>query len=335
MRRKLIILLLLGLIVPFHTGCTSKEEASVRMAVEFNDHAACAHIAQSKGWFEAIGLNIDTFNNYTTGTALASALSRGDVNVAYICLIPAINARANGKVPIKVVAGTHKYGYGVLVDPDKVKTVKDFEKPQIRIGCPNEGSVLDVLLYKMIQNYQLDEDEIMNKVRRMSPAKILMALKTGQLDVGFLPEQFTSMGEELGFRELLSAHDLWPEMQGSVLVIHEDLIRDHPDIVQKLVDVTRQGTRYINEQPEHAAKIMVNKLAITEDENIPLDVENTTIGLDISRSALLKSITGKMEYSIDIDPEMVQAEINYLAELGYIKKFDAKDILDMRFLQDE
>lgn len=79
------------------------------MAVEFMDHAACAYISQDKGWFEEEGLNLTSYESYVTGMALASALARGDIRVAYMCLIPAINVYANAKVPIKIVAGTHKY----------------------------------------------------------------------------------------------------------------------------------------------------------------------------------------------------------------------------------
>ncbi len=43
-----------------------------------------------------------------TGMALASAMARGDIEVAYICLVPAINVYANAEVPLKIVAGTLK-----------------------------------------------------------------------------------------------------------------------------------------------------------------------------------------------------------------------------------
>ena len=57
--KKILMLLLAGLliIIPF-AGCAPKEEASVHMAVEFVDHAACAHIAKNQGWFEAEGLKV-------------------------------------------------------------------------------------------------------------------------------------------------------------------------------------------------------------------------------------------------------------------------------------
>lgn len=234
-------------------------------------------------------------------------------------------------MPIKIVAGTHKYGYGILVDPNKVKNVSDLEKPDIRIGCPREGSVLDVLLHKTIDKYQLDKDRILKKVRRMPPPKILLALKTGQLDVAFLPEQFPTMGEELGFKELLSARDLWPEMQGSVLIVREELIRDNPEIVKKLVEVTRRGINYINKHPKDAADIVANELTVTGEKISPLEVAKIASKLEITPEVILKSLTTKMECTADLDPEMVQEEINYLAELGYIKRFNALDIVDVKF----
>src|SRR4030042_4566465 len=113
MKKVFILLLILGLLVFVSFGeCAPLKSVPIGMAVEFMDHAACAYISQNKGWFEEEGLNLTSYESYVTGMALASALARGDIQVAYMCLIPAINVYANAKVPIKIVAGTHKYGYG-------------------------------------------------------------------------------------------------------------------------------------------------------------------------------------------------------------------------------
>jgi len=335
--KKLLGLLLVGLLVLIPVGgCVENEEASVHMAVEFVDHAACAHIARNQGWFEAEGLDITAFDNYITGMALATALGRGDVNVAYLCLVPAITAYANGKVPLKVVAGTHKYGYGLLVDPDKIKTVEDLEKPGIRLACPREGSPPDVLMHKMIEKYQLGEDEILSKVQRMPPPKVLMALKAGQLDAGFCCEQFPTLGEELGFKILLTAEDLWPDMQGSVLIVTEDLIRDHPEIVRELVKITERGIQYILEHPEDAARVVAGELTVVGKEILPLEVGKVAAELEVTPEVILRSLTTRMECTTAVDPKIVQEEIDYLAELGYIKSsFSAEDILDLRFIEGE
>lgn len=312
-----------------------KEEKPIGVAVEFVDHAACAHIAKNKGWFKDEGLNITAFDNYITGMALAAALVRGDIDAAYICLIPAISAYANGKVPLKVVAGTHKYGYGLLVDPKKIKTINDLQKPDIRIGCPREGSPPDALLHKMIDKYHLDKSRMLKKIRRMPPPKVLLALKMGQLDAGFCCEQFPTMGEELGFRMLLAAQDLWPDMQGSVLIVKEDLIRDHPEIVKKLVKVTERGIQYIHEHPEDAATIAAEALTVAGKKVLPLKIGKIASGLEITPQVILRSLTTRMACTTNINPEQVQKTIDYMAKLGYIKHFKSEKILDLRWLHDE
>jgi len=317
-----------------HNSKAVVREKEIKMAVEFVDHAACAHIARNKGWFKEEGLNITSYENYITGMALAAALGRGSIDVAYICLIPAICAYANGKVPIKVVAGTHKYGYGLLVDYNKIKTIEDLEKPDIRIGCPREGSPPDVLLHKMIDKYHLDKYEILSEIRRIPPPKILLALKMRQLDAGFCCEQFPTMGEELGFKVLLTTEDLWPYMQGSVLVAREELIKNNPQIVKKIVRVTERATHYINNYPQDASLIVADELQIAGKEVLPLKIGKITAKLKITPEVILKSLTTRMECTTDIDPEQIQKTINYMAKLGYIKKsFKAEEILDLRFLR--
>jgi len=318
-----LVLILAGLLalIPIG-GCAEAEEASVGMAVEFMDHAACAYISQDKGWFEEEGLKLTAYESYVTGMSLASALARDEIEVAYICLVPAINVYANGGVPIKIVAGTHKYGYGLVVDPDKIKTINDLEEPDIRLGCVREGGAVDVLLRKAIDYYHLGQDNILNNVQRMNPPKLVLAIKTGQLDAAFLPEQWATMAEEFGFEMLLMSQDIWPDMQGSVLVVKQDLIDNHPEMVRKLVTVSQRATDWINEHPEEAAEIMARQLQVTDE-------------LEITTEVLLRSM-GRLEYTTDIDPSMVQATVDYIAGLGYIKSsFNAEDILDLRFLEGE
>ncbi len=332
--KRLFYLLLPGLIgLLFAGACAEEEEASIGMAVEFMDHAACAYISQDKGWFEEAGLNLTAYESYATGMALASALARGDIEVAYICLVPAINAYANARVPIKVVAGTHKYGYGLVANADKVKTVKDLEKPDIRFGCVREGGAVDVLLHKIIDTYHLDEEKVLSNTQRMNPPKQVLAIKTGQLDAAVLPEQWATMAEEFGFKMLLMSQDVWPEMQGSVLVVKEDLINKNPAAVRKLVRVSQRATDWGNQHPEEAAEVVARQLQATGSEVLPVEVADVTSSLEITPEVLLRSMR-RLEYTTDIDPKVVQDTIDHVAELGYIKSgFNAEDILDLRFLE--
>jgi NitT/TauT family transport system substrate-binding protein len=332
--KKLLFLLWPGLIGLLLSGaCAPKEGASIGVAVEFMDHAACAYISQDKGWFEEAGLNLTSYESYATGMALASALARGDIEVAYLCLVPAINAYANAGVPIKVVAGTHKYGYGLVADTDRVKTVSDLAKPDIRFGCVREGGAVDVLLHKIIDTYHLDEGKVLSNVQRMNPPKQVMAVKTGQLDAAVLPEQWATMAEEFGFEMLLMSQDVWPEMQGSVVVVKDDLINKSPEAVRSLVKVSQRATDWGNQHPEEAAEVVARQLQAAGSEVLPVEIAGVASSLAITPDVLLRSMQ-RMEYTTDIDPVVVQAIVDYVAELGYIKSgFNAGDILDLRFIK--
>jgi len=307
----------------------------IGMAVEFMDHAACAYIAQDMGWYEEEGLELTAYESYVTGMALAAALGRDEIGVAYICLIPAINVYANAGVPIKIVAGTHKYGYGLVVNPDKVNTVYDLEDPDIRIGCVREGGAVDVLLHKTMDEYGLDETKVIANIQRMNPPKIVLSIGMGQLDAAFLPEQWATMAEDYGFEMLLSSQDIWPDMQGSVLVVKQDLLDNNPEVVERLVRVSQRATEWANDNMAEAAEIMRRQLQFAGGDILPEALGDSTGSLEITAEALLRSME-RLDYTLSIDPEIVQQTIDYLAELGYITaSFDASEILDLRFIDVE
>ncbi len=310
-------------------GMTKK---SIRIAMEFTTHSACAHIAKQKGWYKEEGVNVLSYENYMTGMSLAAALSRGDIDVAYICLIPAINAKANANLPVKIVAGVHKYGYSFVVNPEKIKNVNDLNKEEIRIGCTREGSPSDALFHKMIDEYNFEEEKILKRVRRMSPSKLLLALKMGQLDAAFICEQFPSMAEELGFKVFLTAKDLWPDMQGSVLVVREELLLEHPFIVEKIVRVTERATRFINEHPKEAAGIVAKELRVAGRKISPVKAIDKNSGLMIRPAPILKSLTTRLVNTNDINPREIQKAIDTCVELKYIKEtFKAEDFIDSEY----
>ena len=326
-----LIALIISGVSLFRSETDSEER--IGMAVEFMNHAAAAYVAQDKGWYEAQGLRLASYKSYVTGMALASALARRDIQVAYMCLIPAINAYANAEVPIKIVAGTHKHGYALVVNPEVVTRVEDLVKDGVRTGCVREGGAVDVLLNRTIDKYRLDRGQVLGKVRRMNPARQLIAIKTGQLDAAFLPEQWASMAEDLGFRMLLTAQDVWPGMQGSVLVVKEEIIRERPELVRKLVAVNDDATRWITEHPKEAADTLARVLSVTGAEVMPANAAALTAKLEMSSETMLRSMN-RLKYSTAISVKDVQEVIEYAVKLGYIKEsFPAEEIVDTGFMQ--
>jgi len=329
MVKRLLALLLSGALMVILAGnsCIYKNvNKPTGIAVEFNNHAACAYVAQAKGWFEEEGLGLlPVFQVYESGAAIAAALARGDIQVGYIGLTAAIMAYARG-VPIKVVAGIHKYGYGLVVKPE-LKGIEDLHNKTI--GCLREGTVTDLLLNLMIDKYHLENVTIL----RMNPSEEVIALVAGRLDAAFAPEQHATMAESRGFHMLIKSQDLWPGMQGDVLVVRTELMKNNPDLVRRLVKITQRATAWVNEHPGETAEIMAKQLQVAGEKIFLAKEAEITANLEITPEVISHSMD-RVEYAININPRVVQDTIDYMVELGYIKeRSKAADILDLTYLQ--
>ena len=332
--RKSVLCLLVSIIAVSLAGCTqeTEEPAPIGMAVEFMDHAACAYISRDKGWYEDEGLEMAAYESYATGMALAAALARGDIQAAYICLIPAINAYANAKVPIKIVAGTHKYGYGLVVNTEKIASVKDLENTGLRIGCVKEGGAADVVFHRAIDKYGLDKEKVMANIQRMNPQKLALAMKMGKLDAACMPEHWATVAEGFGYEMLIMSQDVWPDMQGSVLAVKEDLLKENPETVEKLVKVSQKATDWIHDNPQDSAEILSRRLNEVGDNTFPAEIADMVNELDGNQDVMLRSME-RLDFTTGIDVREIQATIDYVAGLGYIaESFDAGEILDLRFI---
>ncbi|NCO61534.1 MAG: nitrate ABC transporter substrate-binding protein [Deltaproteobacteria bacterium CG_4_8_14_3_um_filter_51_11] len=311
----------------------ANREIPLRIAVEFNDHAASAYTAIDRKLYIEEGLNVAAYESYVTGAALAAALSRGAISAAYICLIPAINAFANGGVPIKVVCGTHLYGYGLAVNPDKIRSPEDLEKPGMRVGCLAEGTAIDTVMHRVMEQFHLDKQKVLAQTRRMGPPKAVMAVRAKQLDAVFLPEHWVTSVERYGFSMLLSAREVWPDMIGSVLIAREELIHNSPETVRKLVLATKKATTWMLANPEESAQITARHLSFENDKTGLKDLVEDRQELNIAPELVFRSMK-HLEYETHINKKSVQDVIDNAARLGNINKaFPADDIMDLQFLQ--
>ncbi|MFP4445374.1 MAG: ABC transporter substrate-binding protein [Desulfosudaceae bacterium] len=327
----LMVFLLCGPAAADSGPVANRPGKTVRLAVEFMDHAAAAFVSREKGWFAEAGLKVQSYETYVTGMALASALSRGDIDAAYICLVPAINAFTNAGAPVRIIAGTHKHGYGLVSRGPAVQNIQDLRQPEVRLGCVREGGAVDVLLRKIMDVQGWEAGPILSRVQRMPPDKQVLALQTGQLDAAVLPEQWATMAAAGKGRMLLTSRDVWPRMQGSVLAAKADLLRDRPEVARKLVAVLVRATDWINRHPAEAAAIVAGQLQQIEGGS--LGGVSTSCRSAITPDVLRRSMD-RMAFTTDIDPAEVQKMIDYLAALGYIKSgFAAREILDLRYLK--
>lgn len=301
-------------------------EINLNIAVEYTDHAAAFYYAQGKNLFLEKGININDVKVYASGVGVASAFTKGGFDASYMCLVPAIFTYANGGVPIKIIAGTHKNGYGLVVN-NNIKKLEDLEKSGVKIANGPQGTSTDFLQMLLMEKENLDSEKILAQTVRMNAAKQLMALHNNRVDAVFVPEHFASLAASFpGMKMLIKSTDIWPDMQGSVLVVTDELLKKRPDMVMKLREVNQESILLMNENPLEAAEIVAQSLNINQGQ-IKEETSSPEADLEVTTQLALVSIDN-MKMSADISIQEVQAVIDKMFDLGYLQKsFAAQEIM--------
>lgn len=336
--KKLFIIFVSVSLLSFVVGCSrdqlntstqvsNDKEISLNVAVEYTDHAAAFYFAQHKGLFQDAGININDVKVYASGVGVASAFTKGGFDVSYMCLVPAIFTYANGGVPIKIIAGTHKNGYGLVVNPKKIKKLDDLEKNGIKIANGPKGTTTDFLEMLLMEKENLNSEKILANTVRMNAAKQLMALRNDKVDAVFVPEHFATLAASFpGMKMLLSSTDIWPDMQGSVLVVTEDLLKNDPQTVKKLKEINEISIKLMNEKPQEAATIVSQSLNINQTI-VKEETQSPEANLEVTPEIVAESLTN-LGLTSDISIQEIQIIIDKMYALGYIKEaFDAKEIM--------
>ncbi len=312
MNKKVIAGIVISVLVFAYLGyitLTSRISKSncVSIGVEFNTHATPVWIGLKYRLFKSHGVSINRVFKFRTGLELAAALARGDVKVGWACLGPILLIIDKG-IPVKIVGKYHNYGYELVVNPTKIRNIRDLNGSVVY--TPGKGSPAYLLLLKAEEEYSIK----FSAVRFMKPQNILAALLSGEASAAFLPEHYASVAEYKGMKILLTAKQVWPDMPGSFIVANNELIRKNPKLVGKLLNITYEGINIIRENLTEA--IEADSWAL----GIPKQVANHSIHM--------------LEWNTSIDLKKIQEYINFMYDHGLLHhRLNASKIIDTEFLK--
>lgn len=195
---------------------------------------------------------------------IKEALIANKMQAAFMVAPMAIALRSQG-VPIRIVYLGHRYGSAVVVRKDgPIKTFPDIRGRTIAI--PSRFSDERLLVFRAMKHYGIRADEL--KMVEMAPPDVAGALAVNAIDAFSMGEPYPSQAEMGGFgRVLFHAREFWPDYMSCVLVVRQDQIDNHAEIVQELVDgIARSGLWLDKGQPyrEHAADF-VGRLYYRQD----------------------------------------------------------------------
>jgi NitT/TauT family transport system substrate-binding protein len=178
---------------------------------------------------------------------LKEALIANKIQAAFIVAPMAIALAAQG-VPIKVIYLGHRNGSAVVVRKDG--PIQNFGQLRGKtIAIPSRFSDERLLLFRAMQAYGMKPDSL--KMVEMAPPDVSGALEAKAIDAFVMGEPFPSQAEMGGYGHILFyADQYWPNYMSCILVAREDLIQNHPEVVQVLVDgIARSGLWLDTSQP--------------------------------------------------------------------------------------
>ena len=236
---------------PVHEG--SNQKASRELTVAFlpvTCHLTCPVTDfASKTSNSSTNFNSRLFTDFPT---VVSALEAKQVQAAFMIVPLAMKLREQG-VPVKICYLGHRDGSEIVVGKNSpIRSMQDFKGKKVAI--PSLYSNQNFVFHKLMEDYGMKPDDVTFIV--LPPPDMPTSLASGAIDGYFVGEPFCAKAEFDGTgRILYYARDIWPNFISCALVVHEDLINSHPEIVQDLVRGIAQSGAWAETHRAEAAKL--------------------------------------------------------------------------------
>ncbi len=189
---------------------------------------------------------------FTDFPTVASAVEAKQVQATFMIVPLAMKLREQG-VPVKICYLGHRDGSEIIVAKNgNIRSLRDLKGK--KMALPSLFSNQNFVIHRLMEDYGMKEKDIEFIV--LPPPDMPTSLAAGAIDAYFVGEPFCAKSEFDGIgRVLYFSRDIWPNFISCALVVHEELIKNNPDVVHDLVSgIARSGAWAENNRAE-AAKL--------------------------------------------------------------------------------
>jgi NitT/TauT family transport system substrate-binding protein len=190
---------------------------------------------------------------FTEFPPIIEALKSKKILAGFLTVPIAMKMREQG-APIRIACLGHRDGSQLVVRKDLPgTTLRDFKGKTIAIPSPFSNE--NFFINKMLRDQGMVPEDI--KFVVIPPPEMVAALATKAIDGFIVAEPFCSKAELDGHgRVLYYAKDIWPNYISCCLVVHEDLIKEKPEVVHDLVRGIVESGEWTEQNRLQAAKLV-------------------------------------------------------------------------------
>lgn len=262
-----IVLIMLSLAV---VGCGSKkveensENKTLKLGLMPAVDTAPILVAEQNGYFEELGIDVEV-EIYTNAQNRQSALQSNSIDGAMTDFI-AVATNVDSGFDIKATTMTD--GTFPVLSGKGALDKKDIKVAMMEVSVSNY--LIDMWLGEKYNVEKVFINEIPGR---------LAALNSGQVDMGLFPEPVASNGELQGLTKTVYGVD--DEYSADCLVFTGKAIKEKEEAIKAFHKAYNKAVEKINEDPQIAREILVEKIPNTNPE-----VKNTMVIPTYKKAAL-------------------------------------------------
>jgi NitT/TauT family transport system substrate-binding protein len=260
----------------------SAEAVELRLGFFPNITHAQALYARATRYFETNGFEVK-WQSFNAGPTAIEALFSDAIDATYVGPSPTINGyvRSHGEKFV-IVAGAASGGSALVVREDSaIKEDKDFSGKTL--ATPQLGNTQDVAARIWLSEHGMRpkvQGGTVTIVPLSNPDQITM-FKTKEIDAAWTVEPWVSRLEiEARGRVFLEEKSLWPEGKyvTTHLVVRREFLREHPDVVRKLLAAHVELTQLINSNKTKATIVLNQQIRKETSRALREDVITRALG---------------------------------------------------------
>ncbi len=216
----------------------------------------CA-VAKEKGFFEEEGVKVGKIFTSKGGASTVRNIIDGGLPFGECSADSATMAIVKNKEPFKLVAGGAKSPGSIvwMVRPDSnIRKIQDLKGKTM--SFTNPGSVSEAVAAMCLEAAPGIEPNDVKRIAAGGMGPGLTLLEKGEIDAAFCSEPtMTTKGSK--FRVLFYATEFVPDYFQTFWMARESFLKSHPDVMRSFLRARARGVKFIMENPEEAAKILM------------------------------------------------------------------------------
>ena len=325
MRRSwLITMCVLGLVATSSGGASAEP---IRIGYSIWIGFGPIYLAHSKGFFKAQGVDVDLQVIDDTKVGMAALAAKRIEAYGATPNTVLLYAKADNPFIMVMTVDDSKGGDGIVANKD-IKSIAELKGKRIAFL---EGSISQFYLSYLLKREGLSEKDVI-PVNMGSTGDAGAAFVAGKVDAAVVWEPWLSKGKSAPHGHLLIDSSKTPGLIIDTLAFREDVVKNRPDDIRKIVRGLGQAVEYWRQNPKDAVEIMTKGLGGWLKE--PKDFEEALSGAVLYGIAENRTFMGTKAKPGPMY-QTVQGAIDFWRQNGKLvwPNVQAADVIDPSFLE--